>query len=63
MIKIELEAKVADILIALDKAGVPLIFDEKGGKIIMNFAKGGILINILLNDFELYRRKALDKRL
>jgi len=61
MIKIELEDKIAEILIAFDKAEVPKIFVSKGGKIVLNFAKGGTLINIILNEFEIYKRKRLDK--
>jgi len=61
MIKIELEDKIAEILIALDKANIPNIFIQKGGKVILNFSKGGILINMILNEFEIYKRKALDK--
>jgi len=61
MIKIELEDKIAEILIALDKANIPNIFIQKGGKVILNFAKGGTLINMILNEFEIYKRKALDK--
>ena len=62
MTTVELEDKIAEILIALDKAEVPKIFIPKGGKIIMNFAKGGTLINIMLNDFEIYKRKRLDNK-
>ena len=62
MIKVELEDKEAEIIIALSKAEVPKIFIPKGGKIIMNFAKGGTLINIILNDFEIYKRKRLDNK-
>jgi len=65
MVKIELSDKEAEIFIANREAKIPEIFKEKGGKAIYNFAKGGTLINILLNDFEVYRRvkyrKGLDK--
>jgi len=61
MIQIELTDKEAEIFIALRKANVPDIFIDKGAKIILNFAKGGTLINIILNDFIVYQRKRLDK--
>jgi len=61
MIQIELTDKEAEIFIALRKAKVPDIFVDKGAKIILNFAKGGTLINIILNDFIIYQRKRLDK--
>lgn len=58
---IELSDKEAEIFIALRRAEIPDIFIKKGGKIILNFAKGGTLINIILNDFEIYKRERLDK--
>ena len=61
MIQIELTDKEAEIFIALRKANVPDIFVDRGAKIILNFAKGGTLINITLNDFIVYQRKRLDK--
>lgn len=59
--QIDLSDKEAEIFIALRKAKVPEIFMIKGGKIILNFAKGGTLINIILNDFIVYQRERLDK--
>lgn len=62
-IKIELSDREAEIFIALRKGKIPETFKEKGGKAIFNFAKGGVLINILLGEFEIYRRmkRPLDK--
>jgi hypothetical protein len=61
MTNIELSDKEAEIFVALRKGKIPEVFKRKGGKAVLNFSKGGVLINIFLNDFEVYHREKRKK--
>ena len=46
-----------EIISALKDSKIPEIFKEKGGKVILNFSKGSVLINITLDNFKVWERK------